>query len=239
MSNPPSPSRPPSSWRATLNRWWCGVFAHELAMVIQSNRLWVRVPPCGYESSGWALSSTALASPHRSRPRSSLGQCRRPRRWCSFGRGPTALKRAPGRVRLNCAASRNDAVHGDVSGRALAWPRWISRPQLPITTSFPPLSPNCRAPRRWWRMAGPSASLIGRQGPRPGDRARCSAVSPAAPRSWRRPTRCLPARPTQAASRPRSGSATTITSSATSPLEIRVDLPTRFYLELPRLASGP
>ena len=101
----------------------------------------------------------------------------------SFGRGPTALKRAPGRVRLNCAASRNDAVHGDVSGRALAWPRWISRPQLPITTSFPPLSPNCRAPRRWWRMAGLSASLIGRQGSRPGDRARCSAVSPAAPRS--------------------------------------------------------
>ena len=63
MSNPPSPiSTQSSSWRATLNRWWCGVFAHELAMVIQSNRLWVQCRHCGYESSGWALSSTALTS---------------------------------------------------------------------------------------------------------------------------------------------------------------------------------
>ena len=63
MSNPPSPfSSTQSPWRTTLNRWWCGVFAHELAMVIQSNRLAVRCRHCGYESSGWALSSTALAS---------------------------------------------------------------------------------------------------------------------------------------------------------------------------------
>jgi hypothetical protein len=74
MSNPPSLlSSSRSSWRATLNRWWCGVFAHELAMVIQSNRLSVRCRHCGYESSGWALGSTALASlssdPTRVEPR--------------------------------------------------------------------------------------------------------------------------------------------------------------------------
>ena len=61
MSNPPSPfSSTQSPWRTTLNRWWCGVFAHELAMVIQSNRLAVRCRHCGYESTGWALSSTAV-----------------------------------------------------------------------------------------------------------------------------------------------------------------------------------
>jgi len=61
MSNPPSPfSSTQSPWRTTLNRWWCGVFAHELAMVIQSNRLAVRCRHCGYESTGWALTSTAV-----------------------------------------------------------------------------------------------------------------------------------------------------------------------------------
>ena len=46
----------------------------ELAMVIQSNRLSVRCRHCGYESSGWALSSTAPAS---------------------FSSDPTAVERRP------------------------------------------------------------------------------------------------------------------------------------------------
>jgi hypothetical protein len=46
----------------TMKQVWCGVFAHELAMVIQSNRLSVRCRHCGYESSGWALTSTAPSS---------------------------------------------------------------------------------------------------------------------------------------------------------------------------------
>jgi hypothetical protein len=64
MSTPPSNgSSSPSSWRVTVKQLWCGVFVHELTMVIQSHRLSVKCRHCGYESRGWALTSTAPSIP--------------------------------------------------------------------------------------------------------------------------------------------------------------------------------
>ena len=56
MSNPPSTSLPNTApWRVSLNRWWCSLFAHELAMVIAPGRIAMRCRHCGFESSGWGL----------------------------------------------------------------------------------------------------------------------------------------------------------------------------------------
>jgi hypothetical protein len=63
MSNPPSTlSTKRTNWRSTVAQWWCGVFAHELTVVIQSSRISVRCRHCGFESSGWAVTAPTSSS---------------------------------------------------------------------------------------------------------------------------------------------------------------------------------